>query len=117
MNWLSVSPTGWKETLGDFMDLDTCAITTDDVSEITEETTKVNAVGNLHQSKPVLDRDSIKWHNIDGPRSLMVAWKKLVGTSSRFRQESQEFLRRRSQFSHTYSRNAVVQEDSKEEVY
>ena len=26
MNWLSVSPTRWKKSLSDFMDLDTCAL-------------------------------------------------------------------------------------------
>ena len=112
MNWLSVSPTGWKDSLGDFMDLDTCALTADAAPITPSESLTVNAVANPRQAKPVLDRDSIKWHNIDGPRSLMVAWKKLITTSSRFRQEAQDFLRHRPRFSSGYSRNAAVHFES-----
>ena len=96
MSWLSISPTGWKESLGDFMDLDSCAIREAESQKGSPAIEEINVAGSLCQLKPVLDRDSIKWRNIDGPRSLMIAWKKLVATSSRFRQESQDFLRRRS---------------------
>ena len=51
-----------------------------------------NAVGNSRQHKPALDRDAIRWQTIDGPRSLMIAWKKLIATSARFRQESKDYL-------------------------
>ena len=41
---------------------------------------------------PVLQGDAIVWRNIDGPRSLMTAWKKLVTTSAFFGRESSDFL-------------------------
>ena len=92
MNWLFVSPAEWKDSLGDFMDLDSCAVHETEVVCSPSEEVSVNAVGNSRQHKLVLDRDSIKWQNIDGPQSLMIAWKKLIATSARFRQESKDFL-------------------------
>ena len=81
MNWLSISPAGWKDALGDFMDLDTCAVREAELVPSPTEKVSVYVAGNSRQVKPVLDRDSIKWQNIDGPRSLMIAWKKLIATS------------------------------------
>ena len=45
--------------------------------------------------RPVLRGDTINFQNIDGPRSLMTAWKKLVSTSPTFRREANEFLARK----------------------
>ena len=44
--------------------------------------------------RPVLRGDTINFQNIDGPRSLMTAWKKLVSTSPAFRREANDFLSR-----------------------
>ena len=74
------------------MDLDTCAVREAELVPSPTEEVSVYVTGNSRQVKPVLDRDSIRWQNIDGPQSLMIAWKKLIGTSSRFRQESIDFL-------------------------
>ena len=92
MNWLSVSPAGWKDSLGDFMDLDTCTIWEAELVPSPTEEVSVHVAGNSPQVKHVFDRDSIRWQNIDGPRSLMIAWKKLIATSSRFRPKSIDFL-------------------------
>lgn len=108
MNWLSVSPTGWKDTLGDFMDLDSCAV--HGVSPSGDpEPPAAHAMDQARHPRPVLDRDLIRWQNIDGPRSLMVAWKKLISTSSRFQQESREFLQRRPGYSHQRHRGAILE--------
>ena len=50
------------------------------------------------QQRPVLRGNSINFHNIDGLRSLMVAWKKLVNTSMNFRREAKQHLQRRVNF-------------------
>ena len=60
------------------MDLDTCAVREVELVPSPTEEVSVHVAGNSRQVKPVLDRDSIKWQNIDGPRSLMIAWKKLM---------------------------------------
>ena len=44
MNQLLVSPTEWKDNLGDFMDLDTCALNAVESSTETDETPTVNVV-------------------------------------------------------------------------
>ena len=67
MNWLSVSPTGWKDSLGDFIDLDSCVLNGVVASEDDSESLGVNAMDHTRHSKAVLDRDSIQWRNIDGP--------------------------------------------------
>ena len=48
--------------------------------------------------RPVLQGNSINFRNIDGPRSFMVAWKKLVNTSMTFRREARQHLQRRVTF-------------------
>lgn len=47
--------------------------------------------------RPVLRGDTIQFKNIDGPRSLMTAWKKLVSTSASLRRESELYLSRGQQ--------------------
>ena len=42
----------------------------------------------------MLRGDTINFKNIDGPRSLMTAWKKLVSTSPSLRREAEGFLSR-----------------------
>ena len=49
-------------------------------------------VGEGRLRRPVLRGNAINFRNIDGPRSLMVAWKKLVGTSGSYRREAQQYL-------------------------
>ena len=115
MNWLLVSPTGQKDSLGDFMDLDTCVVNKVGAFAETLESLIVHAIVNSRQLKPMLDWDSIKWQNIDGPRSLMVAQKKLIATSSQFRKESQTFLRHQLQFFHMHPQIVAVHFDSGEE--
>ena len=73
MNWLFVSPAAWKDSLGDFMDLDTCAIGKAEMVPSPTEEVSVHVASNSRQVKPVLDQDSIKWQNIDGQQSLMIA--------------------------------------------
>ena len=73
MNWLFVSPAAWKDSLGDFMDLDTCAIREAELVPSPMEEVSVHVAGNSRQVKPVLDWDSIKWQNINGSQSLMIA--------------------------------------------
>ena len=63
------------------MDLDSTTLHGAEVSSYPIEEMSVNAVGTSRQHKPVLDQDAIRWQNIDGPRSLMIAWKKLISTS------------------------------------
>ena len=41
---------------------------------------------------PVLRGDTIQFKNIEGPRSLMTAWKKLVSTSVSLRRGSELYL-------------------------
>ena len=41
---------------------------------------------------PVLRGDTINFRNIDGPQSLMTAWKKLAMTSPMLRRESEAYL-------------------------
>ena len=79
--------------MGDFMDLDTCTLREVEVASNQSEPEEINTGGSSRQLKPILDWDSIRWLNIHGPRSLMIVWKQLVATSSRLRQESQDFLR------------------------
>ena len=67
MNWLSVSPAGWKDSLGDFMDLDTCAVQEAELAPSPTEEVLVHVAGNSRQVKPVLHRDSIRWQKIGGP--------------------------------------------------
>ena len=67
MNWLFISPTGWKHSLGDFMDLDTCAVQKTELVLSPTEEVSVYVASNSCQVKPVLDRDSIRWQIIDGP--------------------------------------------------
>ena len=55
------------------MDLDSCVLQGVHVEDQHLELEEVNALGNPRQMKPVLDRESIRWRNIDGPRSLMIA--------------------------------------------
>ena len=45
-------------------------------------------IGEGRMRRPVLNGNSINFRNIDGPRSLMTAWKKLVGTSVSLRHEA-----------------------------
>ena len=82
MDWHSISTTGWKQSSGDFMDLDTCVVNEVGTVDETMASPTMYVVTNPHYSKPVLDWDSIKWHETDGPRSLMVARKKLIATLS-----------------------------------
>ena len=46
MNWLFVSPVGWKDSLGDFMDLDTCAIRKAELVPSPMEEVSVYVAGN-----------------------------------------------------------------------
>ena len=46
MNWLSVSPAEWKDSLGGFMDLDSYAVHETEVVSSPPEEVSVNAVGN-----------------------------------------------------------------------
>ena len=69
------------------MDLDACALSRVAASDHSVSPGG-NAVDNSCHSRPVLDRDPIRWLNIDGPWSLTVAWKKLVSMSVQFKQES-----------------------------
>ena len=55
------------------MDLDTCALNGVATLEEEVESPEVNAMENPRAAKPMLNRDSIRWRNIDAPRSLMVA--------------------------------------------
>ena len=50
-------------------------------------------LGEGRSRRPVLRGNAINFHNIDGPQSLMTAWKKLVSTSANFCRESNEHLR------------------------
>ena len=72
MNWLSVSLSSWKDLLGDFMDLNSCALNGTVASYDDLESLMVNTMNHTCYSKAVLDQDSIQWQNIDVPRSLMV---------------------------------------------
>ena len=45
MKWLSVSPTGWKESLDDFMDLDSCTIREAKEANHSSDYEEVNIVG------------------------------------------------------------------------
>lgn len=68
--------------------------------------------------RPVLQQDKIVWQNIDGPRSLMTAWKKLISTSVVFRQESQQYLRGRSgQRRSTFQQLDASPNDFSEDIY
>ena len=51
-------------------------------------------MGDGRFQRPVLRGDTINFRNIDGPRSLMTAWKKLVTTSPTLRRESETYLSR-----------------------
>jgi hypothetical protein len=50
--------------------------------------------GEGRSRRPVLQGDTINFKNIDGPRSLMTAWKKLVSTSPSLRREASDFISR-----------------------
>ena len=50
--------------------------------------------GESRSRRPVLRGNTINFQNIDGPRSLMTAWKKLVATLSSLRREASDFLSR-----------------------
>ena len=98
MNWLSVAPVGWKKSLGDFMDIDqvVCATRTELANpEVPVTLEDAMPLGEGRTRRPVLRGDTIIWKNVDGPRSLMTAWKKLVSTSSLFQREARDFLRSR----------------------
>ena len=101
--------------MGDFIDLDICAVWEAELVPSPTEEVSVHVAGNSRQVKAVLDRDSIRWQNIDGPQSLMIAWKKSIATSSHFRQESIGFLRRRSQSSLPPRWNAMAHPDSEDD--
>ena len=61
--------------------------------------------------RPVLRGDTINFRNIDGPRSLMTAWKKLVSTSPSFRREASEFLSRTKQRKSLHDQEVEFGED------
>ena len=98
MNWLSVAPTGWKDSLGDYMDLDkvACIASTGSKESDVMVDPEDAFLGEGRSRRPVLRGDTIQWRNIDGPRSLMTAWKKLIGTSTFFHWESSDYLRSRA---------------------
>ena len=67
--------------------------------------------GDGRYKRPVLRGDTIHFQNIDGPRSLMTAWKKLVSTSPSLRREAQDFLVRNRP--HKGLREAAVERNDK----
>ena len=97
MNWLSVAPTRWKDSLGDYMDLDQVACTASIGSKESDAVVNLEDafLGEGRSRRLVLRGDTIQWRNIDEPRSLMTAWKKLISTSAFFRRESSDYLRTR----------------------
>ena len=54
------------------------------------------AIGEGRLCRLILRGNSINFKNIDSPRSLMVAWKKLVGTSGPYQREAQQYLQGRA---------------------
>ena len=86
-----------KGFIGDYMDLDqaACIASTESKESDIEVDLEEAFLGEGRSHHPVLRGDTIQWRNIDGPRSLMTAWKKFVGTSTFFRWESSDYLQNR----------------------
>lgn len=117
MNWTSVSPAPWKSHLEDYMDIDGIRMsmmdTVEGMGEISEvEATSCNKMGSFRRN--VLQGDKILFKNIDGPRSLMTAWKKLITTSSQYRDESRQFLQRQQQNWFSASDSKIQSADNEE---
>ena len=74
--------------LADPMDIDCMREKGETRRESAEELGEDCVVGEGRLRRPVLRGNPINFHNIDGPRSLMVVWKKLVGTSGAYRREA-----------------------------
>ena len=97
------------------MDLDSYVVWEVETPKGSQEIEEINVAESSRELKSVLNRDSIIWSSIDGLRSLMIAWKKLVTTSSRFCEQSQDFLQKRSPQAPFTRWNARAEAEDEEE--
>ena len=63
---------------------------TDEESEEEEEDCQVLEERKI---KPIFSGRKINFENISGPKTLMVAWKRLISQSNNFKKESENFLK------------------------
>ena len=89
-----MTPTRWKDSLGDYIDLDQVSLNqhTQYLSETWTTSDDICRIGYSHELKPVLTCGPILWNKFDVPPSLMVVWKQLVSTSTQFREEVRQDL-------------------------
>ena len=66
--------------------------------------------------KPIFNGRKINFENISGPKTLMVAWKKLISQSSNFRKESEVFLKTNKARAEGTSSNLFHVEDEEEDI-
>lgn len=93
MNWTSVSSGPWRNQLGDYMDIDGVRMASAELG--VESVAAGSAEEQLRygfQGKRILDGNKILFQNIDGPKTLMIAWRKLVSTGEGYRREAARYL-------------------------
>ena len=65
----------------------------EEVEEDSEDEEEDCQVVEERKFKPIFNGRKINFENISGPKTLMVAWKRLISQSNNFKKESEAYLR------------------------
>ena len=86
----------------------------DDIEEEVEEEDDECLAAEERKFKPIFNGRKINFENISGPKTLMVAWKRLISQSNNFKRESENFLRSTKMKGESSSSNLCQLEDEEE---